>query len=112
MMKTRGFLNRTAALALVLMMLVPFLPVFDSAAKAAAEGVNYVSLPITIRDYADDGMLFEYSDLDSIGSGGTTIFGGDASVTPSLKMKNSTKCQNLVRSSRGYRLSTKLVFCR
>ncbi|MBQ7114677.1 MAG: fibro-slime domain-containing protein [Clostridia bacterium] len=90
MMKTRSFLNRTAALALVLTMLVPFLPVFDSAAKAAAEGVNYVSLPITIRDYADDGMLFEYSDADSIGSGGTTIFGGDASVTPSLKMKNST----------------------
>ena len=94
-MKTRSFLNRTAAFALVLMMLVPFLPVFDSAAKAAAEGVNYVSLPITIRDYADDGMLFEYSDADSIGSGGTSIFGGDASVTPNLKMKNSVNTANI-----------------
>lgn len=63
---------------------VGFLPGFTATAKAANPNQNYVSLPITIRDYADDGMLFEYNDVNESGE---NTYGGSAQPTVSYTAK-------------------------
>lgn len=88
--------KRSMAALLCFVMILGMLPVFGMAPAAyAAEGDdttgdtgdttqqsgpagNYITLPITIRDFAADGMLFEYNEVDSsdtITVGGATATG-------------------------------------
>lgn len=59
--------KRLLAVVLCLVMVlgvVPVIPISLGTGAFTADDVgNYVTLPITIRDYAADGMLFEYNDL-------------------------------------------------
>ena len=43
--------------------MIPFMGVTAYAENTKGPGDEYVSLPITIRDYAADGMLFEWNDM-------------------------------------------------
>lgn len=43
------------------------LPIAGLPAYAAEDDTEYVSLPITIRDYAADGMLFQWNELEATG---------------------------------------------
>ena len=69
-----------AALLSVVMVftMIPFMGVTAYAGNTKGPGDEYVSLPITIRDYAADGMLFEWNDMGNSGdmekplSGSTT----------------------------------------
>ena len=54
--------------AVMLFTMIPFMGVTASAANANGTGDEYVSLPITIRDYAADGMLFEWNDMGNTGT--------------------------------------------
>lgn len=51
----------------MLFTMIPFMGVTASAANTNGAGDEYVSLPITIRDYAADGMLFEWNDMGNSG---------------------------------------------
>ena len=68
----------TLMFAVMLFTMVPFMGVTAYAENTKGPGDEYVSLPITIRDYAADGMLFEWNDLGQTGdmekplSGSTT----------------------------------------
>ena len=55
--------------------LVPAMGVAQEA-KAAAEDTEFISMPITIRDFPADGMLFEFNQLGETGISGavTTTF--------------------------------------
>ena len=73
--------KRILAALLMAVMVVSMLPALGVTAYAEntkGPGDEYVSLPITIRDYAADGMLFEWNDLEQTGdmekplSGSTT----------------------------------------
>lgn len=73
--------KRILAALLMAVMVVSMLPALGVTAYAEntkGPGDEYVSLPITIRDYAADGMLFEWNDMDKTGdmekplSGSTT----------------------------------------
>lgn len=59
-----------AALLSVVMVftMIPFMGVTAYAENTNGTGDEYVSLPITIRDYAADGMLFEWNDMDKTGT--------------------------------------------
>lgn len=68
--------KRALSAFLCFVMLLALMPAFDIAPKAEAatgDGVNYISLPITIRDFAADGMLFEYNER---GATGQTVSSG------------------------------------
>lgn len=69
-----------AAVLSVLMVagLVPIVPITVRAATDSGTS-NYVTLPITIRDYASDGMLFECNEM---GETGTVGVGAVANITP------------------------------
>ena len=62
--------KRALSLVLSLAMLLTLVPAFDVLPEAEAETRaagpqgNYITLPITIRDFAADGMLFEYNEVD------------------------------------------------
>lgn len=58
--------RRILAALLTAVMVVSMLPALGVTAYAAADD-EYVSLPNTIRDYAADGMLFEYNDENNSG---------------------------------------------
>lgn len=47
---------------------IPFTGVTTYAENTKGPGDEYVSLPITIRDYAADGMLFDWNDLGQTGT--------------------------------------------
>ncbi|MDD6937913.1 MAG: fibro-slime domain-containing protein [Eubacteriales bacterium] len=47
--------------------MIPFMGVTAYAENTKGPGDEYVSLPITIRDYAADGMLFEWNEEDTQG---------------------------------------------
>lgn len=51
--------------------MIPFMGVTAYAENTKGTGDEYVSLPITIRDYAADGMLFEWNDLGDTGDSAT-----------------------------------------
>ena len=81
----RSFSKRITAAFLALVTVLATLPAIGItvvAANTEAAGDEYVSLPITIRDYAADGMLFEYNDEDNSGpqNVGATV------VQPALKI--------------------------
>lgn len=71
--------KRLIAAVLSLVMVLGMLPVIPLSINAAGTSgdVNYVSLPITIRDFAADGMLFECNEL---GDTGTMSIGGPTAV--------------------------------
>lgn len=73
--------RRILAALLTAVMVVSMLPALGVTAYAATDD-EYVSLPITIRDYAADGMLFEYNDENNSGpqNVGATV------VQPALKI--------------------------
>ena len=50
--------------AVMVFTMIPFMGVTAYAENTKGPGDEYVSLPITIRDYAADGMLFEWNDMD------------------------------------------------
>lgn len=71
--------KRLIAAVLSLVMLLGVLPVIPLTVNAAtASEEKYISLPITIRDYAGDGMLFEANELGDTG----TATGGGGGVAP------------------------------
>ena len=53
--------------AVMVFTMIPFMGVTAYAENTKGPGDEYVSLPITIRDYAADGMLFEYNDENNSG---------------------------------------------
>lgn len=63
--------KRILAALLMAVMVVSMLPALGVTAYAEntkGPGDEYVSLPITIRDYAADGMLFEWNDMKETGT--------------------------------------------
>lgn len=77
--------KRILAALLTAVMVVSMLPALGVTAYAEntkGPGDEYVSLPITIRDYAADGMLFEYNEENTQGpqNVGATV------VQPNLKI--------------------------
>ena len=55
-------------MAVMVFTMIPFMGVTAYAENTKGPGDEYVSLPITIRDYAADGMLFEWNDLGNTGT--------------------------------------------
>lgn len=53
--------------AVMVFTIIPFMGVTAYAENTRGPGDEYVSLPITIRDYAADGMLFEWNDMGQTG---------------------------------------------
>lgn len=60
-------IKRLLAVVLSISLVIALIPVLSLPTEAAAADQKYVSLPITIRDYAADGMLFEYNDMGQTG---------------------------------------------
>ena len=54
--------------AVMVFTMIPFMGVTAYAENTKGPGDEYVSLPITIRDYAADGMLFEWNDMSQTGT--------------------------------------------
>lgn len=59
--------KRILAALLAAFMAVSIMPAISVTTLADDDDAEYVSLPITIRDYAADGMLFEYNDENNSG---------------------------------------------
>lgn len=57
--------------AVMVFTMIPFMGVTAYAENTNGTGDEYVSLPITIRDYAADGMLFEWNDMGQTGDSAT-----------------------------------------
>lgn len=55
-------------MAVMVVSMLPALGVTAYAENTKGPGDEYVSLPITIRDYAADGMLFEWNDMANMGT--------------------------------------------
>ena len=86
--------KRALAAFICLTMLCGFIPAAVLSTKSA-DVATYVSLPITIRDYAADGMLFEWNELGTVGdtvytSSSTNSYGYYA-VDPSSWASNDYK---------------------
>ena len=89
-MRKTSLFKRSLAAVLCLVLVLGLIPVLGGgkiALKAEAAPVDaqdndiseYITLPITIRDFAADGMLFEYNEVDSsdtitIGGSGATAY--------------------------------------
>ena len=78
--------KRLIAAVLSLVMVLGMLPVVPISlnvnAFTASDIENYVALPITIRDYAADGMLFEPNDIDEeVGTLNELVVGTEAQPT-------------------------------
>lgn len=76
--------KRILAALLMAVMVVSMLPALGVTAYAEntkGPGDEYVSLPITIRDYAADGMLFEWNDLGQTGDFTKEISAGNTTWT-------------------------------
>lgn len=90
-MKNTFFGKRFTAGMLAVLILFGTLPVIALPGLAAntneSELGEYVSLPITIRDYAADGMLFEWNEL---GASGTAYSSWELSGTYQVTVKTAT----------------------
>lgn len=86
-MKKTTFGKRLSAGILAMLILLGALPVIALPGFAANETGStlgeYVALPITIRDYAADGMLFEWNELGATGD--QTIYDGNV-PTPTVNL--------------------------
>lgn len=90
-------MKRILAFILATIMNISTLPMVDGTVATQANTANdeYVSLPITIRDYAADGMLFEYNDYGNTGdltkeiSSGTTTWKTVGSYTATTEKANT-----------------------
>ncbi|MBR4033832.1 MAG: fibro-slime domain-containing protein, partial [Clostridia bacterium] len=92
-MKKRNVKVRLLSILLSAVMLIGILPVIPITISAADAAQTYVSLPITIRDYAADGMLFEFNQVGATGTTGSTteqVGSFTASVNPSSIWNVST----------------------
>ena len=71
--------------AVMVFTMIPFMGVTAYAENTKGPGDEYVSLPITIRDYAADGMLFEWNEENNQGpqNVGATV------VQPNLKITDA-----------------------
>lgn len=71
--------------AVMVFTMIPFMGVTAYAENTKGPGDEYVSLPITIRDYAADGMLFECNEENTQGpqNVGATV------VQPNLKITSA-----------------------
>ena len=72
----RGIKQRILSLVLAVVMIVGMLPTVAPAvipeAEAAPASADFITLPITIRDFAADGMLFEFNQVGATGTYGAT----------------------------------------
>lgn len=73
MKKHKNMSKRLLAVVLSLLMTISLLPAAAIPVQAAENETRYISMPITIRDYAADGMLFEWNET---GEEGDTVYGG------------------------------------
>lgn len=94
-MKTKtGIWKRLLCVLLVAAMAAALLPAFAVTAEAAGTQ-NYVTLPITIRDFAADGMLFEWNEIyekdDTVHTSGTSASYTYYAVNPTSWSANSYK---------------------
>ena len=95
----RNSWKRGLSLVLTLAMLLSLVPAFNLVPEAeAAEtriadtGLSYITLPITIRDFAADGMLFEYNEVNTKGTqtiGGLTSTGFSVYLNPDEWSENN-----------------------
>ena len=67
--------------AVMVFTMIPFMGVTAYAENTKGPGDEYVSLPITIRDYAADGMLFEWNDMEQTGDFTKEISAGNTTWT-------------------------------
>lgn len=67
--------------AVMVFTIIPFMGVTAYAENTRGPGDEYVSLPITIRDYAADGMLFEWNDMGQTGNFTKEISAGNTTWT-------------------------------
>lgn len=69
-MKNRlSIFKRSISALLSILMLITMVPVLGTTSEVeAADEENYISMPITIRDYAADGMLFEFNQVEATGT--------------------------------------------
>ena len=89
--------KRALAAFICLTMLCGFIPAAVLSTKSA-DVATYVSLPITIRDYAADGMLFEWNE---IGTGGDTVY-SDSTPTKVITDKATGLSSTTATSYDGY----------
>ena len=75
--------RRILAALLMAVMIVSMLPAVGVTAYAAGADEEYVSMPVTIRDYAADGMLFEWNDMGQTGDFTKEISSGSTKWTDS-----------------------------
>ena len=82
--------------AVMVFTMIPFMGVTAYAENTNGTGDEYVYLPITIRDYAADGMLFEYNDENNQGpqNVGATV------VQPALRITTKSAAARLMQASR------------
>lgn len=73
--------KRILAALLAAFMAVSIMPAISVTTLAAGDEEEYVSLPITIRDYAADGMLFEWNDMGQTGDFTKEISAGNTTWT-------------------------------
>lgn len=67
--------------AVMVFTMIPFMGVTAYAENTKGPGDEYVSLPITIRDYAADGMLFDWNDMEHTGDFTKEISAGNTTWT-------------------------------
>lgn len=85
MTNAKRFLALLMAAVMVLGMIPAIVPVEAEAATTAA--AEYITLPITIRDYANDGMLFEFNEL---GDGSAVASSSNPSMAHTKALFNPT----------------------
>ena len=86
-MKKKLFWKRSISMLLSVLMVVSVIQ-FVGVTTVQAEPTNatsYITMPITIRDFAADGMLFEFN---QVGATGTTVVGTETAI--SAKVNPST----------------------
>lgn len=67
--------------AVMVFTMIPFMGVTAYAENTKGPGDEYVSMPITIRDYAADGMLFDWNDMEHTGDFTKEISAGNTTWT-------------------------------
>lgn len=90
--------KRCLAAFMSAVMAFAMLPTAGLPAYAAEGDTEYVSLPITIRDYAADGMLFQWNEL---GATGDQVVGASI-ATPTVKYTEKAGGYNNATTGDGY----------
>ncbi len=106
-MKRLNTTTRLISAVLCIVMLLGMLPVIplnihaaDAEPEAqATDGQSYVSLPITIRDYAADGMLFEYNEIYETAADGL-YYDSFSGVAPLVDVTMSTDLGTVIHDGK------------